>query len=112
LQAARNIEARLKPLGIPMKLLVAPGLEHRFPPEWQKQAEADYAPHVNKGREEYPSRVRFVTYTLRYPACAWVEIIGLDRHYERSLVDAQLTDTSYNLKTANIRALHLTLGQT
>ena len=37
LQAAKNIEAKLKPLGIPMKLLVAPGLGHRFPPNGRRR---------------------------------------------------------------------------
>jgi len=109
LQAARNIEARLEPLHIPMKLLVAPGLAHSFPPEWRKKAEEAYAPFVAKGREAYPKRVHFVTYSLRYPSCAWVEIIGLDRHYERTLVDAEQTETGFTVKTANVQALHLSL---
>jgi dienelactone hydrolase len=109
LQAARNIEAQLKPSGIPLTFLVAPGLGHTFPVEWQTKAQEAYAPHVAKGRDEYPARVHFVTYTLRYPTCAWVEILGLDRHYQRSLVDAELTETSYAIKTSNVRAIHLHL---
>ena len=38
-----------KQLGIPMTLLVAPGLKHEFPPEWQKKAEAEYAKYVDQG---------------------------------------------------------------
>src|SRR5205085_1293198 len=51
LQAARNIEARLKMLGLSAKLqvLVAPGLKHSFPPEWRKKAEEAYAPFVTAG---------------------------------------------------------------
>src|SRR5262249_14994618 len=52
---------------------------------------------------------RFVTYTLKYPSCSWVEIIGLDRHYERALVDAERTETGFTVKTENVSALHLTL---
>jgi hypothetical protein len=109
LQAARNVEAVLEPLHISMKLLVAPGLGHSFPAEWRKKAENAYAPYVAKGREQYPKRVRFVTYTLRYPTCGWVEILGLDRHYERTLVDAEQAETGYTIQTANVQALHLTL---
>ena len=56
-----------------------------FPPEWQKKAHAEYARYAGpgKGRQEFPPRVRFVTYTLRYPRCDWVEIIGLDRTLNR-----------------------------
>src|SRR5207244_1654925 len=87
LQAARNIAARLKPLGVPMTLLVAPGLAHQFPPEWQQKAEMAYVPYVTKGRDEHPARVRFVTYTLRYSRCAWMQVLGLERHYERAAVE-------------------------
>jgi predicted esterase len=107
LQAARAIEARLKPLDLSIKLLIAPGLGHRFPLEWQKKAEEAYAPFIARGRDAHPQRVRFVTYTMRYPSCAWVEILGLDRHYERALVDAEQTETGCIVKTTNVRALHL-----
>jgi dienelactone hydrolase len=110
LQAARTMEAKLKPLNLPMKLLIAPGLAHSFPPEWRKRAEEAYAPFVVKGREEYPARILFVTYTLRYPSCAWVELLGLDQHYDRALVDAEFADTGYTVKTVNVRTLHLTLA--
>jgi predicted esterase len=110
LQAARNIEARLKPLGIPMTLLVAPDTGHKFPPEWQKKAEAEYAKFLAKGQPEYRRHVHFVTWTLKYPKCDWVEILGLEQHYHKSLVDATYNDEEgYTVKTTNLRALHLTL---
>jgi dienelactone hydrolase len=113
LQAARNIEARLKPLGLPVKLqvLVAPDLAHKFPPEWQQKAEAAYAPFVAKGRAEYPRRVRFVTYTLKYPSCDWVRILALGKHYERALVDAEKTEDGFKVTTANVTTLRLTAPQ-
>jgi dienelactone hydrolase len=108
-QAAVNIEDRLKKLGIPMTHLVAPGLKHQFPPEWQKKAGALYAKYADKGREEYPAKIRFVTYTLRYPSCHWVTVLGLDRHYERAAVEADRTENGYTINTRNIRALQLTV---
>jgi predicted esterase len=109
LQAARNIEERLKKLNIPMKLLVAPGLKHEFPPEWQKKMTEARSDNTAKGREEYPSRVRFVTYTLKYPSCYWVYIAGLQRHYERTSVDAKHTEDGFKIKTSNVRVLRLQL---
>jgi hypothetical protein len=111
LQAARTIEERLKGADFMngFKLLVAPALAHRFPPEWQARAEKEYAPFVAKGRPDYPPRVRFVTYTLRYPRCEWVQILALDRHYDRALVDAKRTENGFDVKTTNVRTLHLTL---
>ena len=112
LQAARNIEARLRPLHLGIKILVAPGLAHKFPPEWQQKAEEAYAPYAvhGLGRPDYPPHVHFVTYTLKYPSCFWVEIVGLKRHYEYSLVDARKTDKGYTVQTKNVEALRLALA--
>src|SRR5206468_870500 len=105
LQAARNIEARLKGTNLASKLqiLVAPDLAHKFPPEWQKKAEEAYAPHIAQGREEYPKRVRFVTWTTKYPSCDWVRVLALDRHYEKAVVDAEKTEDGFKVTTANVR---------
>lgn len=107
MQAAVNIENKLKKLGIPMTHLIAPDLGHQFPPAWQKKAEEHYAKHAARGRPEYPPHVRFLTYTMRYPSCYWVEILGLDKHYEKALVDARKTDEGFTVATTNVRALHL-----
>jgi predicted esterase len=114
-KAALSIQEKLKPLGIPMQVLLAPGLGHTFPPEWQKKAEAAYAPFVKAGIPSYPKHVHYVTYTLKYPACHWVEVLGLEKHYERAVVDAERnqetdkTKEGFTVKTANVRALGLTL---
>jgi dienelactone hydrolase len=110
-QAAQNIEAKLKPLNIPMTLLVAPGKKHEFPDDWKAKAEAEYAKYAGpeKGRRPYPDRVHFVTYTLKYPSCDWVEILGLERHYEKALIDASRADNRFTIKTTNVRGLRLAL---
>jgi predicted esterase len=107
--AADNVEARLKMLGIPMTHLIAPGLAHQLPPEWQQKTQAEYAKYVAKGRAEYPKQVRFVTYTLKYPTCDWVGLLALERHYERASVSAELNEDGFNVKTANVRLLNLAL---
>ena len=112
LQASRNIEAALKKseLSMPFTLLVAPGLKHQFPAEWQKKAEEEYRKHLTKGRPDYPEQLHFVTYTLKYPQPSyWIEILGLDKHYERTVVDAKYTQEGYEVKTRNVRALQLVL---
>ncbi len=109
LQAARNIEEQLKKLNIPMKLLVAPKLKHEFPAEWRNNMANARTDFTAKGREEYPRRVRFVTYTLKYPSCSWVYIHGLQRHYQRASVDAEHSEEGFKIKTSNVRVLHLQL---
>jgi dienelactone hydrolase len=111
LQAARSIEEKLKPLGIPMTLLVAPGLAHQFPPEWQKKAETEYQKHLKEERPEYPKKVRFVTWTLKYPSCHWVEFLGLEKHCEKASIEAERIgdEDGFAIKTTNARQLHLNL---
>jgi predicted esterase len=109
LQASKNIEEALKAssLKFPLQILIAPDLEHKFPPEWQKKAEEAYAPFVAKGREYYPKRIRFVTYTTRYGTCDWVDIVGLTKHYEKALVDAEKTEEGFKVATTNVDILRL-----
>jgi dienelactone hydrolase len=109
LRAAEIIRQRLRPLGTPMTLLVAPGVGHQFPPEWRAKVDVAIAAHVSAGRPEYPKRVRFVTYTPRCSVCDWVQILGLERHYLRASVDAAWTEEGFHAKTANVRALDLRL---
>jgi len=109
LQAARTIQSRIDKLGIPMTLLVAPALKHEFPPEWQKKAEEKYAKHLENGRPEYVPRVRFVTYTLKYNMCDWVSVLSMDKHYQRALVEAEVTEGGYSVKTDNVRCLEVDL---
>jgi len=113
-QAMVNIEDKLKKLDLKdvkfrLTPLIAPKLKHEFPPKWQANAEAEYRRYASTGRPEYPDRIRFVTYTLKYASCDWVEIIGLDTHYKKALVDAEKTEEGFKVTTTNVRALHLIL---
>ena len=37
-----------------------------------------------------PPKVRFVTWTLKFSRCHWVELLGLDVHYRRAEIEATL----------------------
>jgi predicted esterase len=106
-QAAINIEAQLKPLGIPMTRLVGSGLAHQFPPEWQKKAQEAYAPFVQRGRRVDSKELHFVTYTLSYPYCDWIVLLELEQHYSRAEVDAIVTADGYDIRTKNVRAFRV-----
>lgn len=88
--AADNIEAVVKELGIDKRFthLIAPGLEHKLPPEWQVKAQAEYDRYLNKGKQ-FPNSIRFVTYTTRYNDFGWGFIQALDKQYERSLMQGE-----------------------
>lgn len=109
--AADNIEARVKSLGLSMVHFIAPDAGHTFLPEYVKKAEVLWASHAEKGRSAYPAEVHFTTYTLKYPSCDWVKILGLDKHYEKTQVDAKRTADGFDVKTRNVAVLGLVLEE-
>lgn len=110
--AADNIEKRLKELKIDaMTHIVAPGLAHSFPAEWQKQVEQQLVKYAGpgKGRSDYPERVSFKTYTLKYNRCAWLTLLQLNEHYKAAMVEGSFKDDKFVLSTKNVAALRLDL---
>jgi dienelactone hydrolase len=107
--AADNIEVIVKLMPEPVRFthVVAPGLEHKQPPEWQAKLDAEYRKHLAADRPR-PERVRFVTYTTAYGDAQWAAIEALDRHYARAVVDATWTTDRLEVSTSNVRGLRLT----
>jgi hypothetical protein len=109
LQAAKNIEEKLKPLGIPLTLIVGPDTEHRYHPESLKTILKLQAEHAAKGTPEYPAKIRFVTYTPHYGKCFWVSVLAQERQYERSFVEVERLKDGFRVQATNVRLLELSL---
>jgi sugar lactone lactonase YvrE/pimeloyl-ACP methyl ester carboxylesterase len=109
-KAADNIEAIVKDKVEYFHHLIAPELEHKFPAEWFAKANELYKKYAEKGRDDYPMHVNFVTYTLKYPECAWIGILGMEKHYEKARAVAQHTneeDPAYRITTENVETLRV-----
>jgi hypothetical protein len=63
---------------------------HHYTPDAKAEINRRIDGIVCAGRLNVPLAVRFTTYTLRYNRCAWIEIDGLEHHWERSRVVADL----------------------
>ena len=37
-----------------------------------------------KGIDHAPRHLRFVTWTVKYGRCHWLQVLGLDEHYARA----------------------------
>ncbi|MCY2964062.1 MAG: hypothetical protein NT069_10525, partial [Planctomycetota bacterium] len=109
--AATNIETALKALQEPLRFthLVAPGLEHAMPKEWQDKAEVEYRKFADPGRTP-PERVRFVTYTPKYGHCDWAQIDALKTTFEKAIVDGTRKGNHFDVATDNVRRITLWLG--
>lgn len=108
--AAANMEAALREFREPLRFthLVAPGLGHSMPKEWQDKAEVEYRKFADAGRPEI-ERVRFVTYTPRYGHCDWLQLTALRKTLSRALVDATREGNVFRVQTENVRRLRLWL---
>ena len=108
-KAASNIENALSDFKeLRFTHLIAPGLEHQMPKDWQEKAETGYRQYADAGRS-IAERVRFVTYTPKYGRCDWVQIDALRTTYERAVVDGTRKGNIFDLTTKNVRRISLAL---
>jgi predicted esterase len=110
--AADNIENALKGFKEPLRFthLVAPGLEHQMPKEWQDKAEAEFNRYLKLG-QKFPDRVRFVTFTTRFDIFGHGWVHALERYYEKAIVDSHWTKDELKVTTDNIAAIRLGDGE-
>lgn len=109
-QAADVMAKAMEGAGLKLEHLVGPKTAHKYEPETKKELAAKIDALAAKGREEVPSKVHLTTYTLRYPRQEWVEVTGLEKHWERADVSAQLVDEgTIRLETKNVSSLTLNM---
>src|SRR5262249_49018992 len=89
--------------------LVGPGMRHKYHPEVLKEVMAKLNEAVRTGRNTKPESVSLQTRTLRYNRMHWVEMLGLDAHWQDSRVDAKLVSPDgLEVTTKNIQSVRLT----
>jgi hypothetical protein len=75
---------------LPFIELVDPGAGHGISDRvMQRQLEL-LSEHADRGINPFPKHIRFVTWTVKYSRCHWVEILGLQQHYARAQIDAHV----------------------
>ena len=77
--------------GLTMINLISPGTGHVIDPVTHIEQLRRIGEHVAAAPRQ-PRELRFVTWTLKYNKCHWLELLSLDRHYVRSEIAAKLRD--------------------
>jgi Prolyl oligopeptidase family len=108
-QAADVMEKALKGEGIDLVHLIGPKTGHAYHLETKKELDRQINEIVEKGRDPLPKHVKFQTYTLRYNRSFWVAIDGMEKHWERARVDAELDGAGIKVTTTGVMALTLSL---
>jgi hypothetical protein len=78
--------------GIPFVNLISPGTKHVIDPKTHAEQMQRIGEYVVKGLDHDPKQMRFVTWTLKYNRCHWLELLALGKHYERAEFRATLSD--------------------
>ncbi len=78
--------------GLPMVNLISPGTGHVIDPVTHAEQLRRIGEYVSRGLEHDPRQLRFVTWTLKYNRCHWLELLGLGRHYDRAEFRAKVND--------------------
>jgi hypothetical protein len=108
--AADTMVAAASAEGIEIPHVIGPNTEHKYEPAARKLVAEKIDALAEKGSVAVPSKIRFVTYGLRYHRMKWLELDALDRHWERAKVDAEIVDEgTIRIATQNVAALTLSL---
>lgn len=78
--------------GLKMVNLISPGTGHVVDPATHKEQMRRIEKIAAKGLDRNPRHIRFVTWTLKYGRCHWLQVLGLEEHYQRAEIDARVAD--------------------
>lgn len=92
--------------GVFLKRILAPGVDHR-PDRNASVPIMEMFDRLAATPAEWPRRVRFTTWHLRYSKCHWIEIQRLRQHWQRAdlavELDATLGTPTFHCGTANVQ---------
>jgi hypothetical protein len=78
--------------GLTIVNLISPGTGHVIDPVTHAEQLRRIGEYAAAGINHVPRRLRFVTWTLKYPRCHWLELEGLAEHYHRSEISARILE--------------------
>ncbi len=107
-QAADVMEAALAEHGIDLVHLIGPDTAHTIDADSKLEIERRMDSIAASLENETPESIDFTTYTLRYHRMHWVDVRGLQRHWQKASVNASADDDGVlSVSTDNVTALRL-----
>jgi hypothetical protein len=74
--------------GLEMVNLISPGTGHTIDPVTMAEQMRRIKLFADRGLDRSPPHLRFVTWTLKYSRCHWLQVLGLEEHYRRAEIEA------------------------
>jgi dienelactone hydrolase len=106
-QAADMMAKALKAEGIELTHIIGPKTAHAYERGAKEEINRRIDRITTRGRDPVPDKVKFTTWTLGYNQMLWLTVDGLEQHWERARVDAELDHVENLVKatTKNVSAL-------
>ncbi|MBL8817857.1 MAG: prolyl oligopeptidase family serine peptidase [Planctomyces sp.] len=82
------IEKAFEKEGVPFVGLIDHGAGHSITPRVYQEQLRLLGEHAAKGIDPFPKHLHFVTWTLKFSRCHWLEVLGLEAHYQRADLEA------------------------
>lgn len=102
-QAADIMIRFAKEEGVEFPHIIGPQTAHKYHPESKPKIEEFITAAAEKGADEAPKNLRFVTFSLIYPETKWLRIDSLEKHWERAELDWAIDlDGALQIKTRNV----------
>jgi hypothetical protein len=110
-QAGDVMERALAAEGMRLVRITGPQTPHRYHPESKLELDRILNAIAERGRDPYPRRLRFTTWTLAYNRMKWLTVDALGKHWERARLDAEIAgDSAVGIATSNVNAFTLEMG--
>lgn len=111
-QAADVMGKALAAVEVDMVHIIGKGMGHRYDAASKAEIERRISAIAAIGRERIPRRVVFTTHTLRYNKMHWVRVDGMEAHWSRADIVAEMKKSAdlIEVKAKGVTAFTLDFG--
>ena len=111
LVASSSMKELADKIGVPMKMIIGPGVGHTFHPDSLKEFMAFHHEKQLAGRPPMTEQddLRFTTWSLKYNHCNWLTIEEMGRSYHPAIVEGSRDEETgrLKLKTKNCAVIQI-----
>jgi hypothetical protein len=110
-QAADMMERAMGEEGLRLIRVIGPKTGHSYHPDSKVEIDRILDAIAERGRDPYPRKIRFTTWTLAYNQMKWVTLDALGKHWERARLNAEIeSDNAVKVETSNVTAFTFEMG--
>ena len=110
-QAADAMERAMEREGLRLCRIVGPNTGHKYHPDSKVEINRIIDAIASRGRDPYPRKIRFTTWTLAYNKMKWLVVDRLERHWDRARLDAEVTnDHAVDVVSTNVAAFTIDMS--